>query len=87
MFLCLKLPYTVLNDLLADVVSGQDFINKHQNVNIHLGGPMPTLDIGALNTVKTSMSIRPFQHLKTDCKPIATRSRRYSHFNSKFISS
>ena len=82
-----NVPFTVLNDLLADVVLGQDFMNKHQNVNIHLGGPMPTLHIGALNTVKTSTPIRLFQHLKTDCKPIATKSRRYSHADSEFISS
>ena len=82
-----NVPFTVLNDLLADVVLGQDFMNKHQNVNIHSGGPMPTLHIGALNTVKTSTPIRLFQHLKTDCKPIATKSRRYSHAGSEFISS
>ena len=82
-----NVPFTVLNDLLADVVLGQDLMNKHQNINIHLGGPMPTLHIGALNTVKTSALIRFFQHLKTDCKPIATKSRRYSHADSEFISS
>ena len=33
------------------------------------------------------MPIRLFRHLKTDCKPIATKSRRYSHADSQFISS
>ena len=54
---------------------------------MNIGGPIPTLHIGALNTVKTSTPIRLFQHLKTDCKPIATKSRRYSHADSEFISS
>ena len=35
----------VLKGLLIDVILGQDFMDKHQNVNIHLGGPLPTLHL------------------------------------------
>ena len=35
----------VLKGLLIDVILGQDFMHKHQNVNIHLGGPLPTLHL------------------------------------------
>ena len=80
------MSFTVLDDLFTDVILGQDFMNKHQNVNIHLGGPMPTLRLGTLQFVKTSIPIRLFEHLKSDCRPIATKARRYSRMDSDFIS-
>ena len=61
-------------------------MDKHQNVNIHLGGPLPTLHLGALDAVKTSTPVRLFQHLKSECRPIASKSRRYSRSDSVFIS-
>ena len=61
-------------------------MNKHQNVNIHLGGPLPTFHLGALQAVKTPTTVRLFEHLKADCRHIATKSRRYSRFDSEFIS-
>ena len=78
--------FTVLKDLLTDVIIGQDFMDKHQNVNIHLGGPLPTLHLGGLEAVKMSTPIRLFQHLKSECRPIASKSRQYSHSDSVFIS-
>ena len=81
-----KVSFTVLEDLLTDVVLGQDFMNKHQNVDIYLGGPLPTLHLGALQTVKSSTPVLLFEHLKADCRPIATKSRRYSRPDSEFIS-
>ena len=61
-------------------------MNKHQNVNIHFGGPLPTLHLGALQAVKTRTPVHLFEHLRADCRPIATKSRRYSPFDSEFIS-
>ena len=55
--------FTVLDDLFTDVILGKNFMNKHQNVNIHLGGPILTLHLGTLQSVKTS-PIRLFEHLK-----------------------
>ena len=72
--------------MLTDVILGQDFMDKHQNVNIHLGGSLPTLRLGALGAVKTSTPVRLFQHLKSECRPIASKSRRYSRSDSVFIS-
>jgi len=57
-----------------DVILGQDFMNKHENVNIHMGGPMLSFYVGALRIVKTLTPVRLFQHLKTECRPIATKS-------------
>ena len=81
-----QVSFTVLEDLLTDVILGQDFMNQHQNVNIHLGGPLPTLHLGALQAVKTRTPVHLFEHLRADCRPIATKSRRYSRFDSEFIS-
>ena len=72
--------------MLIDVILGQVFMFKHQIVNIHLGGPLPTLHLGALDAVKTSTPVRLFQHLKSECPPIASKSRRYSRSDSVFIS-
>ena len=81
-----QVSFIVLKGLLTDVILGQDFMDKHQNVNIHLGGPLPTLRLGALDAVKTSTPVRLFQHLKSECRPIASKSRRYSRSDSVFIS-
>ena len=81
-----QVSFIVLKGLLTDVILGQDFMGKHQNVNIHLGGPLPTLRLGALDAVKTSTPVRLFQHLKSECRPIASKSRRYSRSDSVFIS-
>ena len=78
--------FTVLNALFTDVILGQDFMNKDQNVNIHLVGPMPTLHLGTLQSVKTFTPIRLFEHLKSDCRPTATKSRKYSRMDSDCIS-
>ena len=81
-----QVSFTVLEDLLTDVILGQDFMNKNQNVNIYLGGPLPTLHLGALQAVMTRTPVRLFEHLKADSRLIATNSRRYSRFDSEFIS-
>ena len=62
-----NVSFTVLDDLFTDVILGQNFMNKH---------PMPTLHLGTLQSVKTSTPIRLFEHLMSDCRPIATKSRR-----------
>ena len=81
-----KVSFTVLDNLLTDVILGQYFMRKHQNVNIREVGLMPTLYVGALQTVKTSTPVRFFEHLKADRWPIATKSRGYSRPDSDFIS-
>ena len=47
---------------------------------------MPTLHLGTLQRVKTSTPTRQLEHLKSECRPIATKSRRYSRIDSDFIS-
>ena len=47
---------------------------------------MPTLHLSALQSVKNFTPVRLFEHLKSCCRPIATKSRRYSKTDSDFIS-
>ena len=61
-------------------------MDKHRNVNIHLGGPLPTLHLVTLAAVKTSNPARLFQHLKSKCRPIALKSRWCSRSDSVCIS-
>ena len=78
----------VLKDLLTDVIIGQDFMKQHESVNFHFGGSKPSLNLGAvgLPAIKTATPIELFKHLSPDIVPVATKSRRYSSADKKFIS-
>ena len=47
--------FIVLKGLLTNMILGQNFMDKHQNVNIHLGGLLLTLHLGAPETVKPQL--------------------------------
>ena len=81
-----QVPVTILKDLLTDVVLGQDFLEQHKSINIQFGGTKPALHLGALEPIKTSTPVKLFEHLKENCTPIATKERRYSTHDKKFIS-
>ena len=57
----------------------------YQSVNIHFRGFKPALHFGALQPIKTSTPVKLFKHLKDNCIRIATRERRYSTHDIKFI--
>ena len=61
-------------------------LEQHKNINIQLGGTKPALHLGALQPIKTSTPVKLFEHLKENCTPIATKERRYSIRDKKFIS-
>ena len=77
---------TGLKDLLTDVILGYDFMQRHQNMNIHFSGSRPTLNLNALQAAVTNAPVRLFEHLSDDCHPIATKERRYSNADRRFIS-
>ena len=63
------------------------FLKKiHKSINIQFGGTKPALHLGALEPIKTSTPVKLFEHLKENCIPIATKERRYSTHDKKFIS-
>ena len=55
-----EIPFIVLEHFLTDIILGKDFMNKHENVNIHLGCPLPTLHLGALQLVKSATPVHRF---------------------------
>ena len=77
---------SVLENLCTDVIIGQDILSQHTNLNVEFGGEKPTLSICGLST----MAITPpllFHNLTPNCKPIATKSRRYSQSDKQLIDS
>ena len=76
----------ILSNLCVDVILGQNWQSQHESITIEYGGMAPPLKICGL----TTLNIPPpslFQYLTSECKPIATKSRRYSNEDRRFISS
>ena len=80
-----RIRLSVLHNLCSAVILGHDFLKQHSKVSVTFGGSEPPLDICGLST----LSIAPpslFANLSPNCKPIATKSRRYSSEDRNFIS-
>ena len=86
MFITFNIKFSVLKDLLTDVVLGHDFLDQHKSVNIHFGGTEPPLNLGALKPLKAFQPPALFKYLSENCHLIATKSRRYSSTEKQFIS-
>ena len=74
----------ILPNLCADVILGQNWQAQHESITIHYGGVAPPIKVCGL----TALNIDPpplFQYLSADCKPVATKSRRYSKEDKDFI--
>ena len=75
---------SILPNLCSDVILGHDFLKRHEKVEILLDGPNPPLSIcnlAAANAQPPSL----FDKLTEGWKPIATKSRRHSKPDEKFI--
>jgi RNase H-like domain found in reverse transcriptase/Integrase core domain/Reverse transcriptase (RNA-dependent DNA polymerase)/Aspartyl protease len=75
---------TILPGLCADVILGQDFQQQHKSLTVHYGGDLPSIVLCGLTTLR----VKPpdlFANLTADCHPIASKSRRYSLDDRKFI--
>ena len=74
----------VLPQLCVDIILGQDFQQLHDSVTVKYGGSQPPLVLSGL----TTLCVDPpelFANLTDDCHPIASKSRRYSFDDRKFI--
>ena len=81
-----NLRLSILPGLCSDLILGLDFQKQHQSVSFHHGGPEPPLIVCGLTTLK----VEPpdlFTNLTADVHPIATKSRKYSSEDRKFIDS
>ena len=86
--------FGVINELCADVILGLDFIKMHKEVQFNLHGPNKPLriDTGSATTSEACLVMaakveqpRIFRSLEKNCKPIATKSRKYSQADQDFI--
>ena len=79
------LHLSVLPELCADLILCLDFQSQHKSVIFEHGGSKPSLSICGLS----SLNMDPpqlFANLSDDCRPIATKSCKYSRDDSVFIS-
>ena len=77
--------------LCADVILGQDFMRLHESVVFKTGGVRDSLVIDKNDQYccVAPANVTPpriFQHMISDCKPIAAKSRRYSRADDEFVS-
>ena len=79
-----KICLSILPCLCADLLLGLDFQRQHRSVIFHHGGPQPPLEVCGLSMLKVGPP-ELFANLTADCHSIATKSRRYSHDDRKFI--
>ncbi|GAB1599994.1 uncharacterized protein LOC115215493, partial [Argonauta hians] len=81
---------TVVKDLCCDIVLGRDFQSRHLRVTFEYGGQLPELVVKGTGTclaLKAANLPEPtlFPGISAGCKPIATKSRRFSEEDLKFI--
>jgi len=79
-----KVRLSVLPGLCADVILGQDFQQQHASVTLNYGGKLPPIVLCGLTTLRVNPP-ELFSNLTADCHPVATKSRRYSFDDRKFI--
>lgn len=75
---------SILPDLCADLILGRDFQQQHESVTFKYGGSRPPLVLCGMTTLRVDPPPL-FGNLTPDCHPIATKSRRYSLADRKFI--
>ncbi|XP_039283240.1 uncharacterized protein LOC120351134 [Nilaparvata lugens] len=75
----------LMQDLCENIILGHEFMNNFSSIEIPFGGNKPPLTICGITQAK----IPPcslFQHLKPNCQPITTKSRKLSKDDEDFIS-
>ena len=79
-----KIKLNILPELCADILLGHDFLEQHECAKIPFQGTLPTLSVCGLAAAKVDTPSL-FANLKPNCKPIATKSRRFSQPDNHFI--
>ena len=79
--------FYVMENICVRVILGLDFLKRHSRVVLEFGGKDDSFHIKSccLSTLKMQPPSL-FANLTEDCKPIATKSRRYSATDKAFIS-
>ena len=80
-----------MEELCADVILGLDFMKLHNEIEFKMHGPQEAISINRpINKSCNVMAakIKPpriFRSISPDCVPVATKCRRYSESDKKFI--
>ncbi|KAK4307351.1 hypothetical protein Pmani_020870 [Petrolisthes manimaculis] len=76
--------FSLLSTLCAEAILGRDFMKLHRSVEFAFSGSKPELTVCGM----TCMNLNPpthFPNLPSDCRPIATPTRRHSLYDKTFI--
>ena len=85
--------FSVIKNLCSDVIVGQEFLKLHSSVTFVMNGPEEALTIPPLKPQQLYVAaarLDPphlFEFLLPECTPIASRSRKYTPEDAKFIAS
>ena len=85
--------FSVIKNLCSDVIVGQAFLQLHSSVTFVMNGPAKALTIPPMKPRQLSVAAarleppRLFEFLLPECTPIASRSRKYTSEDAKFIAS
>ncbi len=74
----------LLDNLCVDIILGNEFQKDHESIIFKFGGQLPPLEVCGLTTLNVDPPA-PFANLTSDIKPIASKSRRYSDPDRRFI--
>ena len=77
----------VFSSTLNDLILGGPFFKLHNKIVFSPNGDLPSFQVARLEALRPLMEVAPFQHLSSDIKPIAIKSRKYSPGDEEFISS
>ncbi|XP_068234256.1 uncharacterized protein [Palaemon carinicauda] len=79
----------LMDDCVAPIVLGHDFLQLHRQVSVDFGGTLPPLELNIQSPCALiEAQIEPpaiFDNLTVYCHPLQVKSRGYSKEDSKFI--
>ena len=73
----------VIENLCKKVIMGLSFMKQHNSFIIKFGGSKSDISVCGLASAKIEPPL--FTNLTKECKPIATKSRRFNNTDKKFI--
>ena len=79
-----QIRFSIMPNLCHPIILGRDFLKKHKSVEILFDGKSPSLSICGLSEIQLPAP-KLFSNLSSDCKPIATQSRRFNDSDKVFI--
>ena len=80
----------IMKNLCTDLLLGSDFQSQHKRVVFQYNGSRADLFVPKINhlNVMSELGIKPasfFNNVLSDCRPAATKSRRFNAADQQFI--